>query len=303
MREMPLMTIPRPRHANAPTLLQQPTRFHSEFLKRPSEDRRLFENLYAEDEYVEIARQIVRNDMAPGSTAWTQDMEDIARLMGIYLTNSFLSAPQSNFASAVFNEQSRINHMCSYNVSNFGLANGGEQYMYTVRDIKAGEQLTTPYIEVGGDYDARQRALACYGFTCKCPLCAMEHYINNTPDVQLDIFGRLLAQRDLEVMILVFRKWFNILQPLGREKSRNKLAEKHGLAIIESVPFSEIALAILEQISERALAQHGNASAEYSHATNNVGYWNNVVADLRKRYGPSSVWLEQVNALDPRFTE
>ncbi|KAK7605950.1 hypothetical protein JOL62DRAFT_478119, partial [Phyllosticta paracitricarpa] len=96
----------------------------------------------------------------------------IARVAGVARTNSY-SVQEGHFASAVFLEQSRVNHSCLYNASYDFKLERGVQALEAVRDIVAGEEITTCYTAVDGQNQSNRATIlqAEYGFDCRCPLC------------------------------------------------------------------------------------------------------------------------------------
>ena len=72
----------------------------------------------------------------------------------------------------VWNKASFLNHSCVPNCIHFSITDF--VFVGTIRDVRAGEELTTTYSE-RMSYDERQARLAkSYGFQCKCPLCRHE---------------------------------------------------------------------------------------------------------------------------------
>jgi len=67
---------------------------------------------------------------------------------------------------------SRINHSCCPNVSNKFYVPAFAFEVFAVRDIPAGEEITTTYVDVFAPAAERQDQLEEYGFQCTCPACA-----------------------------------------------------------------------------------------------------------------------------------
>ncbi|QDS74542.1 hypothetical protein FKW77_007701 [Venturia effusa] len=94
-------------------------------------------------------------------------VEDISKedqqVLGIYSANAW--------AGGVLDLGSRFNHSC---VPNVHLSHNPRTFIYdfrTVRDVKAGEELTATYISVFLARRERQANLMRWGFECVCPAC------------------------------------------------------------------------------------------------------------------------------------
>ncbi|KAK4574815.1 hypothetical protein LTR86_001657 [Recurvomyces mirabilis] len=92
---------------------------------------------------------------------------DHLKLLAIFKTNSV----GSETGTGVFATYSRINHSCTPNIDNSHIDD--HELLYAIRDIKAGEEITTSYID-GLTFPKAWRAhtLARWHFTCKCEACA-----------------------------------------------------------------------------------------------------------------------------------
>ncbi len=82
--------------------------------------------------------------------------------------------------TAHFAMTEKMNHSCEPNVVILYKSRGWGKnhplvaYCIALRDIEPNEELTIAYIETDETYDARQKALANYGFVCTCPKCERE---------------------------------------------------------------------------------------------------------------------------------
>lgn len=111
------------------------------------------------------------------------------RRFGIYLTNrvsietttttttsSSSSSDNSNSsASAVFPLYSRVNHSCIPNARRSWDAGAQQLTLYSVRDIRAGEQVLASYVSYAcrtREQRARDLVLAYAAFACGCRACA-----------------------------------------------------------------------------------------------------------------------------------
>ena len=95
-----------------------------------------------------------------------------ARVIGIFACNDFQLA---NGHLGVFDMSSRINHSCIPNAHHTNNPVLGEETIYAICDIKAGEEILVNYLGPKSTYDMRNTRIAqlreCYGFTCQCPAC------------------------------------------------------------------------------------------------------------------------------------
>lgn len=98
----------------------------------------------------------------------------ISKFSGIRNTNAFGIDLQKGMEgySAVFLEQSRLNHSCGPN-----LRSTWNPYLFTLsaqaaRPIRAGQELTISYVDLFSPRSERQTILQnIYKFECKCPYC------------------------------------------------------------------------------------------------------------------------------------
>ena len=102
------------------------------------------------------------------------------RLLSIFETNSFAA----DTGAVVVTTAARMNHSCTPNVYHCWNAGTGQLTVHATRDLRAGEEILTCYVNVCFYQGARQKELDRYGFRCDCAVCCM----------QTD-FGRLSEQR------------------------------------------------------------------------------------------------------------
>lgn len=74
----------------------------------------------------------------------------------------------------VFRQYSRLNHSCTPNVD-IGFGETEKLTVRAIRTIRAGEELTTTYINAVQGAEQRARALRHWGFECKCSACDGEN--------------------------------------------------------------------------------------------------------------------------------
>ncbi len=120
---------------------------------------------------------------------------DVGRLFYIFRSNAYSITPSSASASAtkgqdrretywgMFPRMARINHSCRPNVANLWMSGEddemagksslprGKHVVWATRDIEAGEEILTSYINLLQDTPARQRSLYQFGFACDCAAC------------------------------------------------------------------------------------------------------------------------------------
>ena len=91
------------------------------------------------------------------------------RLLSIFETNSFAAGA----GAAVVATAARMNHSCTPNVYHCWNAATGQLTVQAIRDLTAGEEILTCYVDVCYNREARQRELDRYGFRCDCAACCM----------------------------------------------------------------------------------------------------------------------------------
>ncbi len=92
------------------------------------------------------------------------------RLLSIFETNSFAT----DAGAAVVGIAARMNHSCTPNVHHCWNAATGQLTVHATRDLTAGEEILTCYVNFCFYYEARQKELDRYGFKCDCAACCME---------------------------------------------------------------------------------------------------------------------------------
>lgn len=108
-----------------------------------------------------------------GEAPTNESLQDIAGMMcrryAIFLTNNLDTGVEQG--RGFFHLFSRMNHSCVPNV--FDHYNPALQRLtsHAIRDIKAGEQLFSHYIDLLMPRKVRQRKLRTWGFECACPVC------------------------------------------------------------------------------------------------------------------------------------
>ncbi|RPA75773.1 SET domain-containing protein [Ascobolus immersus RN42] len=131
--------------------------------------------LHLQDAFRQLHRN---NDIIPTETA----------LYEIFLVNC--ADRQDGAEAAVYKTFSRINHSCDPNCEQAFEAKNNKQVVYTIRDIKKGEEIYISYRNVLEPSTLRLPNLKRhYDFVCKCPVCDM-------PEEKIQERDRKLIQLD-----------------------------------------------------------------------------------------------------------
>ncbi|KAK3936719.1 hypothetical protein QBC46DRAFT_24732 [Diplogelasinospora grovesii] len=127
-----------------------------------------------------------------GDTLKGKKLQDAAKAttkrFAIFLTNRVQMGAQGLYGSGVFPLYSRINHSCVPNVHN--AYNPGTQRLtlYSIRDIGAGEQITTSYISSAcRTRQQRREETENWGFVCSCLACT---------DTSIDLLRQRMFELD-----------------------------------------------------------------------------------------------------------
>ncbi|KAL1626021.1 hypothetical protein SLS56_006994 [Neofusicoccum ribis] len=265
--------------AMSPRSAKNPFEIYNALRAQSEESQEAFMKLTHTNRNLNQGRRKIREMMGQQLIEWTADLEDIAEVAAIYWTNAF-DAQKEEFDSAVYNDMSRLNHSCANNCLQQAEADGS-QWMRAQRYIKAGEELTCPYIAVTAPYQIRQSLLKHYDFVCKCVLCQMEKYILDHPDVNIWTRGVLTDRAGLQVVMRFLRNWFTWVQERDSEENRIQISEQKGIAYNNAGSMFEIAAALMGHI-----VQDASLSLDQQRlATTNDETLSLIVGDLRKRSG------------------
>lgn len=109
----------------------------------------------------------VRTQEGLRPSAAAPSIEERLKIMAIYETNTF----EAGEGSVICAEASRINHSCLPNVHHCWNNSIGRETVHAVKDIAAGEEILTTYIQICRYLAERNKQLSQYGFTCDCPAC------------------------------------------------------------------------------------------------------------------------------------
>lgn len=96
-----------------------------------------------------------------------------AKRFAIFLSNRVQMGVGGSYGSGVFPLYSRINHSCVPNVHNSYNPGLQRLIVYSIRDIAAGEQITTSYFDSAcrTRQQRRKNAMQRWGFVCSCVAC------------------------------------------------------------------------------------------------------------------------------------
>ena len=100
------------------------------------------------------------------------------RLISIFETNSFAT----DAGAAVVATAARMNHSCTPNVYHCWNVATGQLTVHATRDLTAGEEVLTCYVNVCLYHEARQKELDRYGFRCDCASCCIQTGFGRTSE-------------------------------------------------------------------------------------------------------------------------
>ena len=96
-----------------------------------------------------------------------EDVNAFVHVMAVYEVNSF----PADDGSILCPEASRMNHSCLPNVHHSWNKSRRCLTVHALRDIAAGEEIQTSYVELCLNSRQREKALDEYGFKCGCAAC------------------------------------------------------------------------------------------------------------------------------------
>ncbi len=128
----------------------------AEFTKLSPDEKALFLSLHYRPlgPRDTVRTNIVRaqQDLRPSVAALS--VEEHIKIMAIYETNAF----EAGEGSVICPEASRINHSCLPNVNHYWNDTTGRETVHAVKDIAAGEEILTTYIQICRDYAERKNS-------------------------------------------------------------------------------------------------------------------------------------------------
>ena len=141
----------------------------AEFAKLSPDEQALFLSLHCRrlDARDAARTSIIRAQPSLRPSAAALSIEELVKIMAIYETNTF----EAGEGSVICPEASRINHSCLPNVHHCWNKSIGRETVHAVKDIAAGEEILTTYVQICIDHAEREKQLERYGFTCDCPAC------------------------------------------------------------------------------------------------------------------------------------
>jgi len=115
-------------------------------------------------------------------------------LQGIMSTNA-LSRGANSCDSILCLEISRFNHSCVPNCQHAWDEEAGMERVFACTNVKAGEELSTSYIELRQDRQSRQRELSMkYKFDCACPACRMPDASSDRRRIKMQYLDEKILQ-------------------------------------------------------------------------------------------------------------
>eukprot|EP00933_Yihiella_yeosuensis_P043040 TRINITY_DN37750_c0_g1_i1.p1 TRINITY_DN37750_c0_g1~~TRINITY_DN37750_c0_g1_i1.p1 ORF type:complete len:373 (+),score=51.18 TRINITY_DN37750_c0_g1_i1:102-1220(+) len=119
-------------------------------------------------------------------------VEGCKSLPGILRTNALGRGTDADY-SIICPNVARFNHSCKPNCDKSWDENAGMMRVFVCRDVKAGEELCFPYIDISQPRCERQATLQeRYGFTCSCEACS-------SPDSKSDLRRAKITELDAKV--------------------------------------------------------------------------------------------------------
>ncbi|KAF4313915.1 hypothetical protein GTA08_BOTSDO01525 [Botryosphaeria dothidea] len=259
MQEEPLVAMETERASNGALEIWK------KFDAMSDEDRAKFGTLVYSDENLATARKSITETLGPDVKQWTGNLEQMAVVAATYWTNDF-ACSAGPWCAATYHVQSKLNHSCANNMLQTTLSDGS-QCMMAVRNIKAGEELTCPYMEARKTYSERQTHLRLYGFTCMCPMC-----------------GRVYGKRNLDPMLVLLKEWFAFVQEQNGVEQRRGAAEAAGVNLWAAVFAFELGLGVLQHILDETHKQTGLPDHQIKPTYNNIQYFTNALDDIKDQY-------------------
>ena len=145
------------------------------------------------------------------------EVTTFVHLMAIYEVNNF----RAGEGSVLCPEASRINHSCVPNVHHSWNKSLGRLTVHAIKDIAAGEEIQTTYVDVCLGRSQREKLLDEYAFKCDCAACDVSTTFGRASDQRRE----RLHQIDKELTLLS-----RATSPLqGVQQLFNMLVDETGL--------------------------------------------------------------------------
>jgi hypothetical protein len=124
--------------------------------------------------------------------------------------------------AAVFANVCRLNHACAPNCHHEWNERLGRETVHTVRNVRAGEELTICYLPPRGleQQARRHRLMANFGFMCTCRLCELRGEALQRSDTRQRAIGELSRDADISMGVEAMLK---------RQEVRRRLMDKEEL--------------------------------------------------------------------------
>ena len=167
------------------------------FVKLSTEEQKIFLGLAATQPDRRRSEMLLLQRACEPEKASELPMGLQKRLLSVFETNSFAT----DAGAVVVANAARMNHSCTPNVYHCWNAGTGQLTVHATRDLKAGEEILTCYVNVCFYHEARQKELDRYGFTCDCAACCMQTDFGRTSEERRQRLCALNGDIIMECMI------------------------------------------------------------------------------------------------------
>ncbi|KAH9991316.1 hypothetical protein F4779DRAFT_609683 [Xylariaceae sp. FL0662B] len=139
------------------------------------EEKQQYLGLYARADAQQVAEvgEDLRKPRPDGSVFTDEQIELYTRVDAIFFSNDFAMPGRGAYrVDGVFPRASRFNHSCDPNAVYSNDWQPGYWLARASRNIKAGDEVTIPYIPIVASRERRQITLSSgWGFQCLCDMC------------------------------------------------------------------------------------------------------------------------------------
>lgn len=141
----------------------------------PPEERKDFDQLGFSSNQLQKEEFLISKLEERGYDA--DEATKMVRAQSRFMANAF-KEDNDKWRATLFLTVARINHSCTPNAQTHYRPASGAKVIYSLRDIKAGEEIEISYFGIHLSYEDRQKRAQSWGFTCTCPACSTKE----TPD-------------------------------------------------------------------------------------------------------------------------
>ncbi|KAH7038508.1 hypothetical protein B0J12DRAFT_255917 [Macrophomina phaseolina] len=254
----------------------------NEYEAMSDEDKAKYQTLVYTRPNLVLARRSIIETFAVDIGGWTDEMQHMAIVAATFWTNCF-STSAGPYVASVYHANSKLNHSCANNMGQWTLEDGS-QAMVALRNIKAGEQLTCPYIRQDATYAVRRALLRHYDFSCRCALCEIETYISDHPEMQIVLGGSVQSRQALDDMVMWLRHWFAKVQDQTESGRRKACADELGMSLPDAVSVCELGIAILRHILEETHTQTQQPYSQIQPTYQNLESFTNISEDMKEQF-------------------